>query len=515
MSARGTQPGRAAALAPRAVRVGIYCRISEDPRKKEEGVARQEKDGRALAALRGWDVHEVYVDNDISALKGATRPAYDRLLLAVARGEVTHVIAYGLSRLWRNRRERAEAIELFGRHRVSVTLVKGGELDLSSAAGRAVAGLMGEMDTMESEIKGERVARAALDRAEQGRAHAHVAYGWHRVYHRDASGAVLAWHDEEDPAQAKIVREIVERLLDHESIKAITTDLNERGVTPPRAALRALNGAEAGTPYTPQVWRPSTVRKIALRDANVAIVSRGRQRFGDAAWPAIVDRDKHEQVVALLTDPSRATSNSGARRHLLTYGIGQCGLCGGVLRAKVYSGTARRARGGAAYVCDAKGCTSRRQEDVDRLVEKTVVRRLARPDAAELLARDDTSAREARERAATLRARLAQTQDDYDADLITRDQYLRSTQRHRAALAEAEQEATRAVRGVAPELVARLAGPQAEAEWQALDTGQRRALLEAMGVVVKILPTKPGPGFRPESVVVAFGGEVSVGSVSA
>jgi DNA invertase Pin-like site-specific DNA recombinase len=50
-----------------------------------------------------------------------------------------------------------------------VTLVKGADLDLSSAAGRAVAGLMGEFDTTESEIKAERVASAALQRAERSR----------------------------------------------------------------------------------------------------------------------------------------------------------------------------------------------------------------------------------------------------------------------------------------------------------------------------------------------------------
>ena len=126
------------------------------------------------------------MDNHISALNGADRPGYRALLAAVERGEVARIVAYGLSRLWRNRRERAEAIEMLRRQPLSVTLVKGSDLDLSSAAGRAVAGLLGEMDTMESEIKGERVARAALRRAESGRANGHVAYGWRRESTRDA-----------------------------------------------------------------------------------------------------------------------------------------------------------------------------------------------------------------------------------------------------------------------------------------------------------------------------------------
>lgn len=45
--------------------------------------------------------------------------------------------------------------------RVGVALVKGSDLDLTSVAGRVYAGVLGECDTAESEIKAERVARAA------------------------------------------------------------------------------------------------------------------------------------------------------------------------------------------------------------------------------------------------------------------------------------------------------------------------------------------------------------------
>ncbi len=59
------------------------------------------------------------------------------------------------------RKERAEAIDTLSKARISVALVKGSDLDLTSAAGRMYAGVLGEFDTAESEIKAERVARAA------------------------------------------------------------------------------------------------------------------------------------------------------------------------------------------------------------------------------------------------------------------------------------------------------------------------------------------------------------------
>ena len=40
-----------------------------------------------------------------------------------------------------------------------------------------VAGMIGEADTAESELKSERVASAALQRAEMGKANGHVGFG--------------------------------------------------------------------------------------------------------------------------------------------------------------------------------------------------------------------------------------------------------------------------------------------------------------------------------------------------
>ncbi|MGH8918455.1 MAG: recombinase family protein, partial [Actinomycetes bacterium] len=276
-------------------RAAVYVRISEDPRETRKGVERQREDCEALVRARGWDLVGVWSDNDISALRSSVRrPGYAAMMAAAERGEITRIVAYGLSRLWRNRRERADAIDSLRRLRVSIALVKGSDLDLSSAAGRMVAGLLGETDTMESELKAERVARAAQQRAEEGRANGHAAYGWQRMRVRNPRGEMIDWRDETDPEQAKIVVDIVDRLLAGHPIKAITNDLNAWQVPGPRGGS----------------WLPSGVRKIALRPANVALRVHHGQVIGPAAWPPIVEQDRHDRVVALLRDPARATSRS-------------------------------------------------------------------------------------------------------------------------------------------------------------------------------------------------------------
>src|SRR5690242_13554621 len=60
--------------------IAIYTRISSDPLGESTSPARQERECRAFARLRAWDVVDVYEDIDVSAYKrGVRRPAFERL----------------------------------------------------------------------------------------------------------------------------------------------------------------------------------------------------------------------------------------------------------------------------------------------------------------------------------------------------------------------------------------------------------------------------------------------------
>lgn len=470
----------------------VYARISEDDLGTEAGVRRQLQDGRALAEARGWTVVAEYTDNDVSAYNGAARAGYRALMDDAAAGKFARIVCYHTSRLWRSRTERAEAIGQLAEARVSVVAVKGPDLDLASAYGRGMAGLLGEFDTMESEVKGERVARAALQRAQEGRAAGQVAYGWRRVYERDERGQVTAWRDVIDERAARVVREIVDRLLAGEPIRAVADDLNARGVPTPRGR---------------GPWHHSTVRKLALRPANVADRVHHGEVIGPAAWPPIIDRDKHDRLLAMLTDPSRATSRSGARRHLLTFGIGECGPCGAVLRHVVKR---RGDRDYALYACDGKGCVGRSVERVDDLVGQVVAKRLSRPDAADVFGPDEQAATEAAAEAEALRARLDLAADQYADGKIDARQLERITGKLRPQLEAAERQAREARGRARLDVVDDLVGADeatVAALWNALDVHRKRAVLEVLGLRVRIMPTRQGPGFVPDDVRIEWTGQ--------
>ena len=100
----------------RRFRAAIYARISQDRSGAQAGVTRQLEDTRKLAADRGWEVVEEFVDNDVSARQrrwstsqrrfvNTTRPRYEALLDAIREHRVDAVLAWHPDRLYRRIRD--------------------------------------------------------------------------------------------------------------------------------------------------------------------------------------------------------------------------------------------------------------------------------------------------------------------------------------------------------------------------------------------------------------------------
>ena len=481
----------------------IYARISEDASGEGLGVERQIDDCRALAKVRGLTIVEECADNDISALTGRTRPGYARVIHLVASGAVDHVIVWQSSRLIRNRRERAEAIEMFGRQRVGIMAVRGQDLDLSNAYGRGMAGLLGEFDTMESEVKGERVAAAAAQRARKGIPNGNLGYGWTKT----PTGYEI------EPTEAAIVREIVQRLADRHSLLGVTADLNARGVPSPDASMWSRLSKEEqdrrvhrGRPVPPVAWGKTSVKKIAIRPSNVGLrvhhVGRTDQQITDGVWPSLVDRRTWDRACAVLAAPERRSTpvtRPGARRHLLSWGIGECGVCGAYLRVSL-KGSQRYGTKARLYVCE-RGCTGRNEGRVDDLVRGVVLERLSRPDALDWLMGDEEAAKAAGARARELDQRLTTAARLFAAGKITDMMLETITEELTPLIAAAEEERARHVGSRDLDTLAALAGPEAASRWDAKTVVQRRAILEALRMrVILDRVARRGPGFDPESV---------------
>src|SRR5689334_8711612 len=120
------------------IRAVGYVRISLDATGEGRGVARQREDVEQLVARRAdWElVCDVFSENDLSASGRKRRPLFDAMVAMVERGEVDAVVAWSWDRLSRGRRDDLRLIEACQRHGVTIALVRGSDIDMSTPAGR-------------------------------------------------------------------------------------------------------------------------------------------------------------------------------------------------------------------------------------------------------------------------------------------------------------------------------------------------------------------------------------------
>src|SRR5690625_4025976 len=111
-------------------RAAIYARISSDD-GTALGVGRQIADCEREAQRRGWVIADRYIDNDVSASRGAPRPEYQRMLTDVRAGRLGAVVVWDVDRLTRTMRELEDVID-FANHRGLALASVGGEIDLST-----------------------------------------------------------------------------------------------------------------------------------------------------------------------------------------------------------------------------------------------------------------------------------------------------------------------------------------------------------------------------------------------
>lgn len=455
----------------------IYTRISRDDTHEAKGVERQEADCRELGAKLGLHVVQVFTDNDRGASTRSTkaRPEYAAMIAAARRREFSAIIAYSSSRLTRRPREAEDLLELVERHGVRLHTVASGSFDLTTADGRAVARTLAAWDAAEAERTAERVQRAALQRAQEGRTHGRTPYGWRRV-----DGVEVL-----DEEAAAVVRDSARRALEGESLRSIAAGLNAEGVPAPRGGQ----------------WNGIMLKQVLARERNAGRRIHKGEVIGRGNWPALLDEDTHDRLLALITDPSRYRPRGTDLQYWLS-GILLCGRCGGRCRPaagpKSKRADGRRPR---TYVCVTCYRLRGPQEKIDDVVDQAMRARLALPDAPMLFAGDPEAAQAAAGEREALAARLDRAADDYADGKITAEQLTRITDRLRPRIAAAD--AAAAAAGP-PSALGAFDGrvPPVDA-WERATVAQKRAAVDAL-MTVTLLPTGAGYRFSRERVAIEW-----------
>lgn len=346
---------------PEVRAAAIYARISRDVAGEGLGVERQLKECRRLAESRGWVVAEEYVDNDISAYKGKTRPEYQRMLADVEDGRRDAVIVYHMDRLTRRPVDLEQFADLCERvgMRTFATVVS--DINIGNEDGLLMARILSAFAAQESARKSARQKLKAREIAEAGRPNG----GFHRPFGYEADRVTVR------ESEAVVIRDLAARYLAGESLMSLTT---------------WLEASEVPTVQDKR-WRTGAVRQTLTSPRIAGLRSHNGEVVADAVWPAIITPAQHQQLVAAF-GRKKITGRRTARRYLLS-GMLRCGKCGN----KLFSSARREGnRNRRRYVCssspDHGGCGRLTvvAEPVEEWLTEAVLLRLDTPAMGDALA---------------------------------------------------------------------------------------------------------------------------------
>lgn len=469
-------------------RVLIYARISQDREGSELGIDRQREDCLAYAQSRGWQVVDVFADDDISAYSGRTRPEYKKLLEAIKAGRADAVLAWHPDRLHRSPRELEEYIDLSERHNVPTHTVTAGHYDLSTPTGRMNARIVGAVAKHESEHKATRIRRARLQAAVEGRWHGGlVPFG----FLKDG----VTHHAEE----AEAIRQATLDIISGASLRSVTAAWNDAGHRNSKS----------------RQWAPNEVKDVLLRARNAGLSVYQGEVVGPGQWKPIVTVDQWEAARRILTDPARRTSPDNTVKWLGSH-LYRCGApdCDSVVICSTRNQSGKKT---SAYRClwartmKSSGHIIRHAQAVDAVVEERVIARLQRADAVKLLrpAVTGVDVTDLRQEADGLRERLKNLSAMYVDGQIDAVQLRDGTARANARIVELEGRIAAAT--VVSPLVGLVGAEDVRAAWDSYDIGKKRAVLREIAQVT-ILPAPRGRQanggyFDPQYVKVEIKGD--------
>jgi site-specific DNA recombinase len=465
------------------MRVIGYVRLSRST-EESTSVTRQRQVLTQVADARGWELVGIEEDPDTSATRSRLdRPGLNAVRRALAEDRADAIFVWRLDRLARSVVDFGTLLDE-GLQIISATE----PLDTTSSMGRAMAEILQVFAAMEARAIGARVSSSRRHLPTVGRFPGGATpYGYRPCAHPSGVGRGL----EPDPAEAAVVRRMVDEVLEGRSLYAITGGLNADG-------LLARRGKS---------WQVTSVATLLRGDAILGRMKSGGQLVRDErglpvqVWQPLVGAEDAARLRARLhvdRIPGRGAESSAGRLRAsrMLSGIIRCHSCGEKLTARHTAHPTLVAR----YICVARTrgrvCAQPVAGGADRadaVVEERFLAAVGRLPVVEVreLMRDDVDTW-------AVEAAIADTTDELrhpDADLgglIERLTTLRAERDRLAALP------------VVPTVQHVATGETFGEVWARGDYLARRALLMTAGVSVTLHPAVSRGLWSDDRVEVAF-----------
>lgn len=246
---------------------------------------------RELCEQRGYEVVGVAEDLDVSA--GVTTP-FDRPQLGDwlknRLGEFDVLVFYRMDRIVRRLLDLADLIRWCQQHSVSVVSATEQFLDLTAPFGDIIALLVAKVAEMELAAISDRNASAARYNLRAGKYRGGIP-PWGYLPEQTDEG----WRYVQDPEQVTVIREVAERVLTGEPLRAIAHDLTERKILTTKDRFAQAQGREVkgyawhSAPLKRSLTSPTLLGYVVAREpvtdeqGRIRRDSKGRKVFGPEA----------------------------------------------------------------------------------------------------------------------------------------------------------------------------------------------------------------------------------------
>lgn len=356
-------------------KIGLYIRVStEEQAMRTEGSLESQKyrlngfvDIKNMQQPNWGSVVETYLDEGLSA-KDTRRPALQKMLKDLQKGQINMVLVTDISRLSRSIRDFCVLIDVFKDTKTQFLSLKE-QFDTTTAAGEMMLFNMINLAQFERRQISERVSLNFHSRAIRGlRNGGATALGFDVDVTNKSTFKI-------NESEAITVRQIFDLYLQEGSLYKTASQLRERGI-----AFKGNNSFNWNVQTLKNLLRNHSY--IGMREVNKCNKTKNQNELGShekyqvvkASWPAIIDEATFFTVQKMLNENSSSErnrlSNSSSRVYLVS-GIATCGECGRALvgsaahgRIKAVRYYAHRPIEGKPSTCSMKRIRADRVEEV-------------------------------------------------------------------------------------------------------------------------------------------------------
>ena len=277
--------------------VALYVRVSTvDQYMEGYSIGEQTERLTKFAESQGWTVYKVYTDGGFTGTN-LRRPALQEMISDIKL--IDKVVVYKLDRLSRSQRDTLTLIEdVFIPNNTDLVSMNE-SFDTSTAFGRFMIGILSTFAQLEKSQISERMTMGKDARAKEGKWHG----GTPPTGYTYENGELIL-----NESLAVQIREIFQRYIKGEPLRAIERDFEERGLT----------------------WSPKTMRRVLANKVYCGYI-KYKDEWIKGTHKAVIDEDTYQRASMRLKLSHAEFEKTGiqvGKNTTLLGGLIFCGQCG-------------------------------------------------------------------------------------------------------------------------------------------------------------------------------------------